>query len=155
MKLSKQRSQKQRVNFSTFTFVAASCHLPLHTSNRSLFVWGLSIDSLAYVTSQHARWPIRTPRPTCANQDAWAVITPRWPKANSIHTATRHAWTRTPARNTAQKAVFSLIHCPASFIRLWPSCHFDLGGIQTWFGAVCRTTLQFLPLKTNGKKGWY
>ncbi len=23
---------------------------------------------------------------------------------------------------------FNLIHFPASFIRLWPSCHFDLGG---------------------------
>ncbi len=40
-------------------------------------------------------------------------------KANSIHTAARHNWTRTPARNTAQQAVFSLIYFPASFIRLW------------------------------------
>ncbi len=41
--------------------VAASCHLPLHACNRSLFARGLSIDSRAHVISQHARWPIRTP----------------------------------------------------------------------------------------------
>ncbi len=29
----------------------------------------LSIDSCAYVISLHARWSIRTPRPTCTNQE--------------------------------------------------------------------------------------
>ncbi len=43
---------------------------------------------------------------TCPNQDAWAVITPKWPKVNSIDPATRHASTRTPPRNIVQKAVF-------------------------------------------------
>ncbi len=31
----------------------------------------------------HARWLIRTPRLSCADQGAWAVVTPKWPKANS------------------------------------------------------------------------
>ncbi len=75
--------------------VAASCHLSLHAFNRSLFARGLSINSRAYVISQRARWPIRTPLPTCANQDAWVVITPRRSKANFIGTAVWHAWTRT------------------------------------------------------------
>ncbi len=30
----------------------------------------------------------------------------------------------------------SLIHFPTSLIRLCPSCHFDLGGIETWLGVV-------------------
>ncbi len=107
-----------------------SCHLRLHACNRSLFARGLSIDSRAYVISQHARWPIRTPLPTCANQDAWVVITPKRSKANSIHTAAWHAWT----------AVFSLIHFPASFIRLWPSCHFDLGGSRHGWGLFLEQT---------------
>ncbi len=47
-----------------------SCHLSLHACNRSLFERGLSIDSRAYVISQHVCWPIRAPLPTCANQDA-------------------------------------------------------------------------------------
>ncbi len=105
-----------------------SCHLCLHLCNRSLFVCGLSLDSGTYVISQNVRWPIRTPPPTCANQDAWVLITPKRPKANSRHTAALHALTRTPPRYIVQKAVFSLINFPASFIHLWPSCHFDLGG---------------------------
>ncbi len=99
-----------------------SCHLCLHACNRSVFARGLSIDFRAYVISQHVHWPIRAPLPTCANQDAWVVITP-----NSIHTPAWHDRTRTPPLHVVQKAVFSLIHFPASFICLWPSCHFNLG----------------------------
>ncbi len=106
--------------------LSTSCRLSLHACNRSLFARGLSLDCRAYVISQYARWPIRTPRYTCANQDAWVVITPKRPKANSIHTAAWHAWTGTPPLNIVQKAVFSPIHFPVSFIRLWPSCRFDL-----------------------------
>ncbi len=84
-------------------------------------------DSHAYVISQHARWPIRTPRPTCANQDAWVVITPKWPNWNSIHTAAWHAWTLTLPLNFVLKAVFPLVHIPTPFTRLWPSRHSDLG----------------------------
>ncbi len=50
----------------TMQVVAASCHL----CNRSPFKRGLSIDSRAYVIRHHTHWPIRTPRPTYANQDA-------------------------------------------------------------------------------------
>ncbi len=37
---------------------------------RSLLARVLSIESHAYVISLNTRWPIRTLRPTCANQDA-------------------------------------------------------------------------------------
>ncbi len=104
----------------TNIWTLCSCHLCLHACNLLLFARGLSIDSRAYVISQHVRWPIRAPLPTCANQDAWAVITPKRTKANSIHTATWHTWTRTPPLNFVLKAVFSLVHFPPSFICLWP-----------------------------------
>ncbi len=88
-------------------FVAAKCE---HAWNRSLLARGLSIDCRAHVISLHVRWSIRTPRPTCANQDAWAVITPKRPKkVNSIHTDAWHAWTRAPPRNIVQKAVYRSI----------------------------------------------
>ncbi len=53
----------------------------------------LSIASRINFISLHALWPIRTPCPICTNQDTSAVATPKRPKANSIHTAARHAWT--------------------------------------------------------------
>ncbi len=37
---------------------------------------GLSIASRAFDKSLRALWPIRTPRSTYANQDAWAFLTP-------------------------------------------------------------------------------
>ncbi len=100
---------------------AASCHLSLHACNRSLFARGLSIDPRAYVISQHARWPIRTPRPTCT----WVVITPKRKKVNFIHTDAWHYWTRTPACNIVQKAVFflntfsRLIYVPMAIVPFW------------------------------------
>ncbi len=121
-------------------YVAANCHLCLHACNRSLFALALSIDSRAYVTSQHVRWPIRVPLPICANQDAWVVIMTKWPKANYIHTATRNAWTRTPPRNFVHKAVLYRIHFPASFTGIWPSCHFDLGGSRHGWGLFLEQT---------------
>ncbi len=126
--------------------VAGSCHLFLHACNRSLFARGLLIDSRAYVISQHVRWPIRTPRPTCVNQDTWVVITPKRPKVNSIHTAAWHAWTRTSPCIIVQKTVFCLIHFPASLTRLKPSCHFDLVVIKTWLVVV----VGFTPNKLQG-----
>ncbi len=121
------------------TSVAGSYHLSLHACSKSLFARGLSIDSRVYVISQHVRWPIRTPQPTCTNQDAWVVITPKRPKANSIHIAAWHAWTRTPPRYIVQKAIFSLIHFLASFICLWPLVPFWFGGIEARLGVVRRT----------------
>ncbi len=120
--------------------VMCSCHLCLHACNRSLFARRLSIDSRVYVINQHVHWPIRAPLPTYANQDAWVVITPKRTKANSNHTAAWHAWTRTPPLNIVLKAVFSLIHCPASFIRLWQSCHSDLGGSRHGWGLFLEQT---------------
>ncbi len=105
--------------------VAASCHLCLHASNRSLFACGLSINSRAYV----ARWPTRAPRSTCANKNAWVVITPKCPKANSKHTA----WTRTPALNFVLKAAFShLLYPILAIVPFW------FGWIKTWLGVVRR-----------------
>ncbi len=43
-------------------------------------------------------------------------------------------------RNIVQKAVFSLMHFPASFICLWPSCHFDLGGLRHGCGLLVDET---------------
>ncbi len=105
--------------------VAACCYLSLHACNRSLFACGLSIDSRAYVINQHARWPIRTPHPICAKQDAWVAISPKRPKMSSIHTAAWHAWTRTPARNIVQKAVFPQYIFPP---------HPSLAKAPFWFG---------------------
>ncbi len=73
---------------------------------------------------------IRMPRPTCASQDAWAAVTSKWPKANFIHTATCHAWTRTPCPNIAQEAVFFSNHVPFWF---WET--------ETSLGVVGRTYL--------------
>ncbi len=42
--------------------------------------------------------------------------------------------------NIVLKAVFSLIHLPASFIRLWPSCHFDLVGSRHGWGLFLEQT---------------
>ncbi len=112
--------------------VVASCHLSLRTYSRSLFARGLSIDSRAYVISQHARWPIRTPLPTCANQDAWVAITPKRPKIEF--------YSHSHAARLNTKSVFSLIHLPASFICLWPSCHSDLGGSRHGWGLFLEQT---------------
>ncbi len=124
--------------------VVGSCHLSLHACNQSLFALGLSIDSRAYVVSQHALWPIRTVPPTCANQDVWVVIITKRPKVNSIHTANWHAWTRTPPLNIVQKVVFSLIHYPASFICLWPIVPFWLGGSRHGWGLFVEQTTPYI-----------
>ncbi len=80
------------------------------------------------------------------------VITPKRPKANSIHTAAWHAFTRTSPLNFVLPAVFSLIHFPASFIRLWPSSHSDLGGSRHGWGLFLEQTecLQCTPLNRRG-----
>ncbi len=135
--------------------VAASCHLSVHTCNRSLFARGLSIDSRDYIISQKARWPISTPRPTCANQATWVVITPIRPKANSTHTATRHAWTRTPPRNFVYKAVFHLIYYPTSFICPWRIVPFWLGGSRYGCGLFLEQT-EFLQSNiTPPRESWH
>ncbi len=95
-----------------------SCHLCLNACNRSPFARGLSIDFPAYVISHHVRWPIRAP----------PLITPKRPKANPIHTAAWHTWTRTPP-NTFSR----LIYPSLAIVPFW------FGGIETWLGAVSRT----------------
>ncbi len=79
-------------------FVEASCYLlapctrAIDRSSRANYRSILVLTSLAN---------------TCAYQDAWVVITPKRPKANSIRSAAWHAWTRTQPRNIVQKSVFS------------------------------------------------
>ncbi len=102
-----------------FTQDTQCCHLCLHAC-RAIYRFSCLANTCV---GQSERRP-----PSCVNQDAWVVITPKRTKANSIHTAAWHAWTRTSPLNFVLKAVFSLIHFPASFIRLLPSCHSDLGG---------------------------
>ncbi len=97
---------------------------------------------------------IRTPRPPCANQDAWVVITPKRPKANSIHITVLHAWTRTPHRNTVQKAVFSLTNLSASLIRLWPSCYFDFGYREMVGSCSKNKPILSNPMTPCSGQGW-
>ncbi len=104
------------MNIEWIEAIAAEWRYPLHACYRLLLARGLSIDSRAYVISLHAGWLIGTPSPTCTNQDAWVVITPKQPKANSIHTAAWQTWTPTPVHSTGKKALVYLIQFPAPFI---------------------------------------
>ncbi len=52
--------------------------------------------------------PIRTPHSSCANQDAWAVVTPERPKTNS-DTSARHVYTRTLHATLRPRLYFSNI----------------------------------------------
>ncbi len=83
----------------------------------SVPAWVLSIVHCTRA-SLHARWPIRTPRPICTNQDAWLVITPKRPMGNSTGTTPRpeHRLEICIFRDTFSRLIY-----PA-----WPSCHFDL-----------------------------
>ncbi len=76
-------------NITCEILVAAKFELSLGPAHE------LSIASHANAKSLHALRPIRMPLPICANQDACVVITPKLPKANSIHTAVRPALERT------------------------------------------------------------
>ncbi len=109
---------------STTYIIAAKYELSL------VFAHVLSIDFCTRVIDKFS--PLRE-QPTCAlvnqnsNQDAWAFLTLRRLKANSIHAAARHTWTQMPPRYIVHKVVLYLIHFPALFISLWSLCHFDLG----------------------------
>ncbi len=132
--------------------VVASCHSSLPACNRSLFAREPSIDSRASSLTN-----------TCASQSQRRlppapIRMPEWSsrlsgqKANSIHTATWHDWTQTPPLNIVQKAVFSLMHFPASFICLWPSCHSDFGGSRHGWGLFLEQTefLQWHSMNAYG-----
>ncbi len=114
--------------------VGAECKLPLGPTRV------LSIASRANVKSLHALWPIRMPRPSCANQNTWAVLTPRRPKANfyKLYTRTPHTTSRSrlchfqykfssPLFVLGQRAVLSLGSITS---------HFKL--VQTLTGACWR-----------------
>ncbi len=113
--------------------VAASGHLSLQACKRSLFPRRLSIDSRAYVISQHAHWPIRTPRSTCANQDAWVVITPKRPRANSTGHERQHV---TPFR----KQYNTIYILPPHLSALGHRAIFDLGGSRHGWGLFVEQT---------------
>ncbi len=85
-----------------------SSHLSLHACYRSLSARGPLIDSRDCVNSLRALWSIRTPRPSCANQDAWAVITLKLPEGEFYS----HIWIGTPPCNIVREAVLLHIHLP-------------------------------------------
>ncbi len=77
----------------------------------------LSIASRANAKSLHASWPIRASCPSCANQDAWTVVTPKRPEG-----ILGHVHTRAPSHNITLKAVPFQIQVIVPIICLWPSC---------------------------------
>ncbi len=80
--------------------------MSLHACNRSLFARGLSIDSRAYVSSQYARWPVRTPE---------------WSSRRILFT---------------QHERHLVISFRRLYFPIGPSCHFGSGGIETWLGVA-------------------
>ncbi len=115
-----------------------SSHLSLHASYRSLPARGPLIDSRDCVNSLHVHWPIKTPRPSCANQDAWAVVTLKLPEGEFYS----HVWTGTPPRNIAMKAALTLIHYALFYLNNMPLAVMILG-IEAWLWTVCRTSRFF------------
>ncbi len=54
-----------------------SGNLPMNGCYLSLLTNGISISSRSYANRLRVILPIKTPHPTCANQDAWAFVTRR------------------------------------------------------------------------------
>ncbi len=77
----------------------AACMRPSESSSHAGCRSLLAPTPTAYMRTERA---IRTLRPTFANQDAWAFVTPKRPKTKSIHTAARPKWPRTQSRYVAQ-----------------------------------------------------
>ncbi len=77
---------------------------------------------------------------TVANQDATASVILRRPKAASTNCSERQVFTRMTLHSSRSRKVLMLQYTfLVLLIRLWPMCHFDLGGIETWLGVVRRT----------------
>ncbi len=99
------------IQFSVWS-VSRSIRLPLAPASV------LSVASHTNAKSLHAFWPIRTPHSNCANQDAWAVITLKWPKTNFD---TRRRVTLTHTRLTqhhARRCIFSIISFRPHYLSL-------------------------------------
>ncbi len=107
------RSGEKAVNTAQKTgTLAAEYKLPLAPAR----VLSIASHALANQSVYVPPAPIRMPRPRCANQDVWAVVTPKWPKANS-QTSALHSYTRTPhATLRPMLYLFVPINC------LWPAC---------------------------------
>ncbi len=115
------------------------CTRAINRSSHASYRSRLTLTSIAYKRDGQSERrvlpaPIRAP---------WRSSHLSGQKKTSIHTAARHALTRTPLRHIVQEAVFSLINFPASFIRLWPSCNFDSRGSRHAWG----TSNSFLSQK--------
>ncbi len=65
-----------------------------------------------------ALWPIKSPRPTCASQGSWLLLTPKRPNVNSIHTAARDALTCTLSRKFSN-AFSCFINPPLAVVPSW------------------------------------
>ncbi len=80
----------------------------------------------------------------------WVVITPRRPKANSIHAAAWHAWTRTSPLSIVQKPVCSLLHIPPH-LSAFGHLAILVWGIETWLGAVPRRRNEYIEMLPSQK----
>ncbi len=63
----------------------------------------------------------------------------------------------TPEHECHLATSFRNLQLPYAFIRLWPSCHFDLGGNEVWLKVVHRThrSLKLMPkLQKALKVAW-
>ncbi len=94
--------------------VIAKCNLPLVSA------LVLSIVSRAKAKSLHAFWPIRTPRPSCANQEAWlsSRLRGQWRILTYIGASRLHTHT---SRNITLMALPFLTQVLAPTICLWPA----------------------------------
>ncbi len=113
-------------------YVAADCKLLLDPA-RVLSIAPCTLTPIDWFSrdrakSLHTFWPIRTPCPTCTNQGAWAVVTPKRPKANFKHAATRNAQTRTPQATPDTRLLLLNIYFSAPPLNCrWPLCLSDFG----------------------------
>ncbi len=119
--------------------VAVHCKRPFVPTSVS------SIASRARMPTAYTRAGQSEPNiPKSANQDAWALVTP---KANCTHTVARHAWIGKPPRNIVQKAAFF----PDTFSRL---INRSLAVVPFWFGGNRDTLKEALGPFSGGCAWW-
>ncbi len=113
--------------------MAAKCELPLIPPRvLSIAPCKHARQRCAYLPARRDKCacPIRPPRPTCANQRAWAFVAPRRPKPNSTDTAALSDLTR---MHRPHGCIFPG-NSAAPLIRLWPSYHYDFGATPSYQG---------------------
>ncbi len=98
--------------FQVKGYRCASYRFTLHTFYQTFFAFYIRTRTLGQSQPSVPSVPIRTPRHTCANQDAWAFVTPRW--ANAISN-THHSKTNTHHATTCTSLYLSQCHLNLSF----------------------------------------